>query len=29
MSSPRYPEEFKIQGVDQVTKKKLPVSINI
>ncbi len=26
MSNPRYPEEFKIQGVNQVTIKKLPVA---
>ena len=26
MSNPRYPEEFKIQAVNQVTEKKLPVS---
>ena len=25
MSNPRYPEEFKIQAVNQVTEKKLPV----
>ncbi|MFH7359991.1 transposase, partial [Pseudomonas syringae pv. tagetis] len=24
MSNPRYPEEFKIQPVNQVTEKKLP-----
>ncbi|VVO23440.1 hypothetical protein PS726_04401 [Pseudomonas fluorescens] len=24
MSNPRYPEEFKIQAVNQVTEKKLP-----
>ena len=26
MSNPRYPEEFKIQAVNQVTEKKLPVA---
>ena len=26
MSNQRYPEEFKIQAVKQVTEKKLPVS---
>ena len=26
MSNPRYPEEFKIQAVNQVIEKKLPVS---
>ena len=26
MSNPRYPEEFKIQAVKQVTEKQLPVS---
>ena len=26
MSNQRYPEEFKIQAVKQVTKKQLPVS---
>ena len=26
MSNPRYPEEFKIQTVNQVTEKKLPVA---
>ena len=26
MSNPRYPEEFKIQAINQVTEKKLPVS---
>ena len=26
MSNPRYPEEFKIQAVNQVTEKKLPVT---
>ncbi|WP_440088878.1 IS3 family transposase [Pseudomonas fragariae (ex Marin et al. 2024)] len=26
MSNPRYPEEFKIQAVSQVTEKKLPVA---
>ena len=26
MSNPRYPEEFKIQLVNRVTEKKLPVA---
>ncbi len=26
MSNPRYPEEFKIQAVKQVTEQKLPVA---
>ena len=26
MSNPHYPEEFKIQAVNQVTEKKLPVA---
>ena len=26
MSNPRYPEEFKIQAVNQVTEKKLSVA---
>ena len=26
MSNPRYPEEFKIQAVNQVIEKKLPVA---
>ena len=26
MSNPRYPEEFKIQAVNQVTEKELPVA---
>lgn len=26
MSNPRYPEEFKVQAVNQVTEKKLPVA---
>ena len=26
MSNQRYPEEFKIQAVNQVTEKKLPVA---
>ncbi len=26
MSNPRYPEEFKIQAVNQVAEKKLPVA---
>ena len=26
MSNPRYPEEFKIQAVNHVTEKKLPVA---
>lgn len=26
MSNPRYPEEFKIQALNQVTDKKLPVA---
>jgi len=26
MSNPRYPEEFKIQAVNQVTERKLPVA---
>ncbi|TCV66199.1 transposase [Pseudomonas fluorescens] len=26
MSNPRYPKEFKIQAVNQVTEKKLPVA---
>ena len=26
MSKPSYPEEFKIQAVNQVTEKKLPVA---
>lgn len=26
MGNPRYPEEFKIQAVNQVTEKKLPVA---
>jgi len=26
MSNPRYPEEFKIPAVNQVTEKKLPVA---
>lgn len=26
MSNQRYPEEFKIQAVNQVTEKQLPVS---
>lgn len=26
MSNPRYPQEFKIQAVNQVTEKKLPVA---
>ena len=26
MSNPRYPEEFKIQAVNQVTEKKLTVA---
>ena len=26
MSNPRYPEEFKIQAVNQVTEKMLPVA---
>ena len=26
MSNPRYPEELKIQAVNQVTEKKLPVA---
>lgn len=27
MSNQRYPEEFKIQAVNQVTEKQLPVSM--
>jgi hypothetical protein len=27
MSNQRYPEEFKIQAVNQVTEKQLPVSL--
>lgn len=26
MSNPRYPEEFKIQAVNQMIEKKLPVA---
>jgi transposase len=26
MSNPRYPEEFKIQAVNQVTERKLPIA---
>jgi transposase len=26
MSNPRYPEEFKIQAVNHVTEKQLPVA---
>lgn len=26
MSNPRYPEEFKIQAINQVTEKKQPVA---
>ncbi len=26
MNNPRYPEEFKVQAVNQVTEKKLPVA---
>lgn len=29
MSNPRYPEEFKIQTVNQVTEKKLPVAASM
>ncbi|VVP26991.1 hypothetical protein PS854_04102 [Pseudomonas fluorescens] len=26
MSNPRYPEDFNVQSVNQVTEKKLPVA---